>query len=188
MNQDKVEPKPQVYCVGKNTGCGHEDKPTLKECSDCPYMTTMKPKLDETLTEQDIIPVPESEWEREKLGWHRIDESRLLTDEEIERLKEEAEVLFWFHKPHPRFEKEKHLLKAQDAKSASTKEAEILKLKQIIETTEQAALSLQNLVGFKKDFECQQRIKRIVRWVENGSDVTRNSKWQDFLKQEGIEW
>lgn len=33
----------QVYCSGKNTGCDHEDKPTLEECSDCPYMTTIKP-------------------------------------------------------------------------------------------------------------------------------------------------
>ena len=32
-----------------------------------------EPKLEETLTEKDIIPVPETEEEREKLGWHRID-------------------------------------------------------------------------------------------------------------------
>ena len=34
----------KVYCGGENTGCDHEDNPTEEECSDCPYMATIRPK------------------------------------------------------------------------------------------------------------------------------------------------
>jgi len=40
-----------------------------------PQICPICSKPDETLTEQDIIPVPGTEYEREKLGWNKIDES-----------------------------------------------------------------------------------------------------------------
>lgn len=42
----------EVYCLGENTGCDHEDNPT-EECSDCPYMTTIKPKP-QVLSDEEI--------------------------------------------------------------------------------------------------------------------------------------
>ena len=68
----------KVYCLGKNTGCGHEDKPTLKECSDCPYMTTIKPMSEQELLlselmaickekEEDLVGVETDIWLQRKL-------------------------------------------------------------------------------------------------------------------------
>jgi len=35
--------KIKAYCIGENTGCGHEDTPTYRGCGDCPYMSLLSP-------------------------------------------------------------------------------------------------------------------------------------------------
>ena len=47
------------------------------------------------------------------LGYRQIPELKILSDEQIQIAKTEAERLSWTHKPHPAFEKEKYLLHAQ---------------------------------------------------------------------------
>ena len=67
-----------------------------------------------TMTPQDVaktlIKVLESEF-----GYHKVDLESLpmLSDEDIEELKEKAEELSWSHKVHPQYEQEKYLLEAQ---------------------------------------------------------------------------
>lgn len=58
-------------------------------------------------------------------GHRRLQPECMLTDEEIEIAKIEAERLSWTHKAHPRFEKEKYLLEAQAKKIVEWLEEEM---------------------------------------------------------------
>lgn len=116
---------------------------------------------------------------------------RLLTDEEIKIAKVEAERLSWTYRVHPSCEKEKFLLEAQDAKTASIKDTLILQI--INDDTIKFAKYLQASKAElqSKDTECQARVEQIFKEIE-GKMYNRSPRmimpedWQALKKQESI--
>ena len=167
-----------------------------------------EPKPDETFTEQDIIPVPDTEKEREALGWRRIPDegSRWLTLMEIK------DIALLYCSPETRptdisiDEYVIHALRAQEAKTASIKDtfwravcADAVKSKDA-EVAYWREKCWNDTMSAKKSgyddaqIECQARVDKLIKEIETHdlisnvglTDIEELNWWQAIKKREGL--